>query len=222
MRILISGASGLIGRALVKSLSVPSAANNFAPEVFSLVRRAPQNAREVFFDGVSRIDLAACERFDAVVHLGGENVGSGSGALAAIGRWDEAKKHAILHSRRAGTTLLAKSLAALRHPPRVLVSASGVGFYGADAGDAPVDEAAPRGTGFLAEVSRVWEESTAPARDAAIRVVNLRFGVVLAREGGVVGACARVQSRGSPAPPRCTQLTLNTFSTPRRQAAASL
>ena len=117
----------MVGRALVASLSTPSAANAFAPEIYSLVRHKPAHAREIFFDGVSRIDVGACESFDAVVHLAGENVGSGSGPLAFLGRWDDAKKHAILNSRRAGTTLLSKSLAALRQPPRVFVSASGVG-----------------------------------------------------------------------------------------------
>lgn len=178
----------MVGRALVASLSTPSAANAFAPEIYSLVRHKPAHAREIFFDGVSRIDVGACESFDAVVHLAGENVGSGSGPLAFLGRWDDAKKHAILNSRRAGTTLLSKSLAALRQPPRVFVSASGVGYYGTDAGDAPVDETAPQGAGFLAQVARVWEESTAPAADAGIRVVNLRFGVVLSQTGGVIGA----------------------------------
>lgn len=187
MRILISGASGMVGRALVASLSRPSATTRFSPEIYTLVRRAPTSSHEIFFDSSSRIDAKGCEGFDAVIHLAGENVGSGSGPLAFLGRWDENKKHDILHSRRAGTALLSKALAACRKKPRVLVSASGVGFYGTDGGDKELDEIAPMGKGFLAQVARVWEENTAPARDAGIRVVNLRFGVVLSKTGGVIG-----------------------------------
>jgi len=119
------------------------------------------------------------------VHLAGENIGSGEGPLAALGRWSDRKKHAIVESRRRGTLLLARSLAALKRKPRVLVSASGVGFYG-DAGDAALTEASPKGRGFLADVADVWEASTAPAEEAGVRVARLRFGVVLSRAGGVV------------------------------------
>ena len=188
-RVLVSGASGMVGRALVAALSVPSAANGFAPAVSTLVRRPARAANEVFWDGASRIDLAACEGFDAVVHLAGENVGSGSGGLSALtGRWDARKKHDIMASRRDGTRLLARSLAALRAPPRVLVTASGVGFYGAACGDAELGEDAPRGAGFLADVAAEWEAAAAPAAAAGVRVVNLRFGVVLSATGGVIGA----------------------------------
>jgi uncharacterized protein (TIGR01777 family) len=115
----------------------------------------------------------------------GENIGSGEGYLAFTGRWTDRKKFDIMESRRRGTALLSKALASLERPPAVLVSASGVGFYG-DGGEAELTEAAPRGRGFLADVADVWESSTAPARDAGIRVVNLRFGVILSAGGGVV------------------------------------
>lgn len=188
MRILISGASGMIGRALIASLSRPSATTRFNPEIFTLVRRPPTSSREIYFDCATRIDAKGCDGFDAVVHLAGENVGSGAGPLAFLGRWDEQKKHDILHSRRQGTALLSKALAACRVKPRVLVSASGVGFYGTHTPpDLELAEDAPNGDGFLAQVAKVWEENTAPAKEAGIRVVNLRFGVVLSKTGGVIG-----------------------------------
>jgi NAD dependent epimerase/dehydratase family enzyme len=200
-RVLISGASGLIGRALTAALSAPTAANAFAPEVHALVRRpARAGAREVFWDAAARIDVDACEGFDAVVHLAGENVGSGGGGpLGFTGRWDARKKHDILASRTAGTALLARTLAALRSPPRVLVCASGVGFYG-DGGDAVLSEAAPRGAGFLADVSAAWEAAAQPAADAGVRVVHLRFGVVLSKEGGMIGTATEASAGALRAP----------------------
>jgi uncharacterized protein (TIGR01777 family) len=154
--------------------------------VLTLVRRAPRDASEVWWQpSEGQIDLRALEGLDAVVHLAGENIGSGEGPLAALGRWSDRKKHTIVESRRRGTLLLARSLAALRQRPRVLVSASGVGFYG-DGGEAALTEAAPRGRGFLADVADVWEASTAPAEEAGVRVARMRFGVLLSRSGGVV------------------------------------
>ena len=186
-RVLVSGATGMVGRALTAALSTPSAENRFNPQISTLVRRAPRGPGEIFWDPVAgRIDIAALEGFDAVVHLAGENVGSGEGLLAATGRWTARKKFDILESRRRGTALLAGSLAALERKPRVLVSASGVGFYGLGCGDAPLGEGAPRGRGFLAEVAGVWEGATVRAAEAGVRVVNLRFGVVLAGSGGAL------------------------------------
>ena len=185
-RILVSGASGMLGRALVAQLRTPSAANGFRPQVLTLVRRAPRDASEVWWQPQEgQIDLRALEGLDAVVHLAGENIGSGEGPLAALGRWSDRKRHAIVESRRRGTLLLARSLAVLRQRPRVLVSASGVGFYG-DGGEVALTEASPRGRGFLADVADVWEASTAPAEEAGVRVARLRFGVILGRSGGVV------------------------------------
>lgn len=176
----------MMGRALIKSLSAPSVANAFQPQVFTLVRRQPANDTEVYWDPYEmRIDVKKCEGFDAVVHLAGENVGSGEGILAATGRWTERKKYDIMESRRRGTLLLSQTLAILKRRPRVLVSASGVGYYGS-AGDVELTEAAPKGRGFLSDVADVWEQNTRPAAEAGIRVVNLRFGIVLSRRGGVV------------------------------------
>jgi len=227
-RVLVSGASGLIGRALTAALGAPTAANGFAPEVHALVRRpARAGAREVFWDAAARIDVDACEGFDAVVHLAGENVGSGGGGpLGFTGRWDARKKHDILASRAAGTALLARTLAALRAPPKVLVCASGVGFYG-DGGDAPLTEAAPRGAGFLAEVAAAWEAAAQPAADAGVRVVHLRFGVVLSREGGMIGARrargrAHARAAAARAPPNTAPAQPSSASPSRSASAAPL
>lgn len=186
LKVLVSGASGMVGRALCAELERPSALNSFHPQVYRLVRRAPENDREIYWQPHEmRVDLKRMEGFDAVVHLAGENVGSGEGFLAFTGRWTQRKKYDILESRRRGTQLLAQAVGALRDKPRVFISASGVGFYG-NGGEAELTEASPTGSGFLAEVSRTWEASTAKAAEAGVRVVNLRFGVILSRTGGVI------------------------------------
>ncbi len=172
MRILVSGAGGLIGSALVRRLAAPI-------EVVRLVRREPApGAAEIRWDpAAGTIDAERLEGLDAVVHLAGENVGSG--------RWTSARKARIRNSRVDGTRLLAQTLAGLARPPKVLVSASAVGIYG-NRGDEELDEASEPGVGFLAEVCRDWEAATTPASEAGIRVVLARFGVVLAREGGAL------------------------------------
>jgi uncharacterized protein (TIGR01777 family) len=117
------------------------------------------------------------EGLDAVVHLAGENV---------AGRWTRAKKARIRDSRVRGTRLLAEALARSRRPPKVLACASAVAYYG-DRGEEVLRESSPPGRGFLAEVCRAWESATAPAAERGIRVVNLRFGLVLSRAGGALG-----------------------------------
>ena len=117
------------------------------------------------------------EGADAVVHLAGENI------VAA--RWTAARKEKIRRSRSDGTRFLCESLANLSAPPRVLVAASAIGYYG-HRGDETVDERSPPGTDFLARVCREWEEATQPAQQADIRVANLRIGLVLAAEGGAL------------------------------------
>jgi uncharacterized protein (TIGR01777 family) len=114
---------------------------------------------------------------DAVVHLAGESI--------AAGRWTAAVKERIRRSRVDGTRLLAETLARLERRPRVLVSASAVGYYG-DRGDEPLTEESPPGVGFLADVARAWEAAADPARAVGIRVVHPRLGLVLAREGGAL------------------------------------
>ena len=162
---------------------MPSAANFFHPQVYRLVRRAPEFERDIYWDPErGRIDVNALEGFDAVVHLAGENL---AGPLG-LG-WSASKKHSIMESRRRGTTLLCQALANVKRKPSVLVAASGVGFYGS-CGDDVVDETRPKGVSFLSDVAEVAEASTAAAARAGIRVVNTRFGIILSETGGVVGA----------------------------------
>lgn len=121
--------------------------------------------------------MSALEGIDAVVHLAGESI--------AAGRWTEAKKVRIRESRVRGTRAIAEALARLRRRPSALVCASATGYYG-DRGAEILVEDSPPGAGFLAEVVRVWEAAAAPAREAGIRVVHLRSGVVLSQAGGAL------------------------------------
>jgi uncharacterized protein len=171
MKILISGSTGLVGSALVPCLSAGG------HQVVRVVR-VPSGNNEVFWDpSRGEIDLTKLEGFDAVVHLAGENI--------AARRWNAEQKARIRDSRIQGTRLLADSIAKLRHAPRVLVSASAIGFYG-DRGDTILNESSPGGDGFLAEVCREWEAATAPAAALGIRVVNLRFGIILSPRAGAL------------------------------------
>ena len=164
LRVLITGASGMIGSALTVFLE------SGGHEVVRLVRRTPVSDSEVAWDPSSgEIDLAALEGIDAVFHLAGENI--------AAGRWTDARRRSILESRVSSTELLCKALQEMRQPPSVLVSASAVGIYGTT--EEPVDESAPVGEGFLADVTAAWERAADPARAAGIRVVHARLGVVL-------------------------------------------
>lgn len=172
LTVAITGASGLIGRALSAFLSTGG------HRVLRLVRDPAQAGEDAVWwspaDG--RIDAARLEGIDAVVHLAGESVD---------GRWTQSKRRAIEASRVDGTDLLARALAGLDEPPRVLISASAVGWYG-DTGDRVVDEDSPAGDDFLAGVCQRWEAAASPARAAGIRTVNLRLGVVLDPAGGAL------------------------------------
>ncbi|MDK1476768.1 TIGR01777 family oxidoreductase [Streptomyces sp. 549] len=173
MRIVITGASGLIGSALVRSL------RSDGHDVARLVRRPPAAADEVEWDPqAGRVDSAGLEGCDAVVHLAGAGVGDK--------RWTDGYKRVIRDSRVQGTATLAAALADLHTPPKVFVSGSAIGFYG-DTGDRAVDEDAPPGTGFLPEICQEWEAAAAPAADAGIRTVFPRTGLVVSREGGAWG-----------------------------------
>jgi uncharacterized protein (TIGR01777 family) len=175
MRVVVSGSSGLIGTALGASLA------STGDEMIRLVRRSPTSPGEIGWDPLAAdggIDRGAIDGADAVVHL--------AGAPIAAGRWTAARKQEIRDSRVAGTRGLVSALAAMDQPPSVLLSGSAIGYYG-DTGGREVDESAPPGAGFLADVVRDWEAAAAPARDAGIRVVNLRTGIVLSRQGGVLG-----------------------------------
>ena len=169
-RVLISGASGLIGSAMVRSLERADAA------VVRLVRGTPRNAEEIGLDSREDLARATVSGFDAVIHLAGESV---------VGRWSEAKKKKIRESRVQGTANLANALAATQIKPKVFVCASAVGFYG-DRGDEVLTERSDSGKGFLAEVARDWEAAALLASDAGIRTVNLRTGLVLSANGGAL------------------------------------
>jgi uncharacterized protein (TIGR01777 family) len=173
LRVIVSGASGLIGCRLTTYLS------DRGHRVDSLVRRAPiPDGNEIRWHPEShRIDRERMEGADAVIHLAGENI--------AAGRWTPARKERILRSRVDGTRFLCESLASLAARPRVLVAASAVGYYG-DRLDESVDEQSAPGSGFLARVCHGWEEATQSAQQASIRVVHLRIGMVLAAEGGAL------------------------------------
>lgn len=172
MQIAITGSTGLIGSALVSAL------RDGGRTVVRLVRRRPTADDEVRWDPFGEVDTAALEGVDAVVHLAGAGIGER--------RWTSCYRQQIRDSRVEGTRTLARALAGMRKPPSVLVSASSTGFYG-DTGDRAVDEDAPGGAGFLAEVCRDWEAAARPAAEAGIRVVHPRTGLVLAREGGLLG-----------------------------------
>jgi uncharacterized protein len=175
VRVVVSGSSGLIGGALGASLA------GTGDEMIRLVRRSPASAAEIQWDPHApggALDPAALAGADAVVNL--------AGAPVAAGRWTAARKREIRDSRVLGATGLVSALRAMDHPPSVLLSGSAIGYYG-DTGGREVDESAPAGSGFLADVVRDWEAAAAPARDAGIRVVNLRTGIVLSPRGGVVG-----------------------------------
>lgn len=173
LRIALSGGSGLIGRSLRAFLTTGG------HTVVALVRRAAGPGEIVWNPAADRLDAAALEGFDAVIHLGGAGI--------AQRRWTRARKAVIRDSRVRSTGLLARGLAGLRRPPRAFLCASALGFYG-DRGDEVLREDSPVGAGFLPEVCEAWEAACAPAREAGIRVVNLRTGIVLARRGGALAA----------------------------------
>ncbi|KJK47035.1 TIGR01777 family oxidoreductase [Streptomyces sp. NRRL F-4428] len=173
MRIAITGSTGLIGSALVRSLRADG------HEVVRFVRREPAGAGEAGWDPErGRVDRAALAGCGAVVHLAGAGIGDH--------RWTAAYKRKIRDSRVLGTAALAHALAGLDEPPGVLVSGSAVGYYG-DTGDRVVDEDAPAGQGFLPSVCVEWEAAAAPAREAGIRTAYARTGLVVAKEGGAWG-----------------------------------
>lgn len=174
MRVVVSGAGGFIGRPLCAHLAAAG------HDVRRLVRRAPRAPDEIAWDPIAgAIDRAGLEGADAVINL--------SGASLAGGRWTAARRAVLRESRTGTTALLARTLASLERRPRVLLSASAVGWYG-DRGDTWVDESSGPGSGFLAEMARAWESAAAPAADAGIRVAHPRSGLVLDPGGGVLAA----------------------------------
>jgi uncharacterized protein len=180
VKIVITGSSGLIGTALVTQLRADG------HDVLRMVRRAPKAADEIQWNpgaadserAIGPAALDALQDTDAAVNL--------AGAPIAPRRWTARVKREILASRVDGTTALATALAGLRRRPAVLVSGSAIHWYGTT-GDRGVDESSPAGTGFLAEVTGKWEAATKPAEQAGMRVVRMRTGLVLSKQGGILG-----------------------------------
>jgi uncharacterized protein (TIGR01777 family) len=171
MKVLISGASGLVGRAVVQAYL------DAGHDVARLVRRRISvSENNHFWDpAAGKLDPAALAGVDVLIHLGGDNI--------AAGRWTAEKKNRIRDSRVNSTRLLAETAANLERPPTTFLCASAIGFYG-DRGNETLDESSSPGTGYLAEVCQAWEAACQPARDKGIRVVNLRFGMILSPDGG--------------------------------------
>jgi uncharacterized protein (TIGR01777 family) len=169
--VAISGSSGLIGSALTRAF------NARGSEVRRIVRDAPTADADIPWDTRhSTIDPAKLAGVDAVINLAGENLAQ---------RWTSAARRRIRDSRVNGTSALARALAKLEVKPRVLLSGSAIGIYG-NRGDQVLDETSSLGDDFLAEVCKAWEAATTPASDAGIRVVNLRTGIVISRDGGAL------------------------------------
>ncbi|HEY8749237.1 MAG TPA: TIGR01777 family oxidoreductase, partial [Tepidisphaeraceae bacterium] len=173
LRIAISGASGLIGTALKAFLRTGG------HHVQVLVRHSPDRSKgEIQWDPVAgRIDGDALESVDAVVHLSGESL--------AAGRWTQERKQRFVESRLKSTDLLSRTLAGLKKPPRVMVSASAIGMYG-NRGDEILTESSPKGAGFLPDLCEKWEAASRPAIDGGIRVVHPRIGIVMSARGGAL------------------------------------
>jgi uncharacterized protein (TIGR01777 family) len=171
MKVLISGATGLIGSALIPELESGG-------HQITRLTRSPRSGNDVGWNpDAGEIDASRLEGHDAVVHLAGESIGEG--------RWTQEKKRRILQSRTKGTRLLADTIVNLPEPPNVMVSASAVGYYG-DRGNELLREESGPGSDFLAEVCKAWEAAADPAREAGARVVHPRNGVVLSTKGGAL------------------------------------
>jgi hypothetical protein len=173
LHIALSGASGLVGSSLIPLLTAEG------HTVRRLVRgKTRLSESEIGWDPAGgRLQPADLQRVDAVIHLAGESIASG--------RWTEEKRKRIRDSRVDSTRLLAETLARIERPPKILLCASAVGYYG-NRGNELLNEESSPGQGFLAGTCRQWEEAAEPARQAGIRVANLRFGVILSRHGGAL------------------------------------
>ncbi|MGV9305410.1 TIGR01777 family oxidoreductase [Nonomuraea sp. NPDC003727] len=186
MAIIVTGASGLLGRALVGALTAEG------ENVVRLVRRTPRRTDESFWQpdkGV--VDRAVLEGARAVVHLAGAGLGER--------RWSDDYRREILDSRVMGTRTLVTALKELESPPEVLMSASGAGFYG-DTGDRVTDESGPRGEGFLAELCERWEAEAGQATQAGVRTATLRTAITLSAQGGALKQILPIFRMGLGAP----------------------
>jgi len=171
MKVLIAGAGGLVGSALIPALEAEGS------EVTRLVRSSAGAGEIEWHPNNDQIDATKLEGFDAIINFAGENI--------AGGRWTDEQKRKIRDSRVNGTHLLSEAIAGLKQKPKVFLCASATGIYG-DRDDETLDEQSDSGGGFLAGVCREWEKATEPAAAAGGRTVNLRFGPILAREGGML------------------------------------
>ncbi|TKK80655.1 TIGR01777 family protein [Herbidospora galbida] len=206
MKIAVTGASGLIGTALTASL------RQSGHEVLSLVRRPPTSPGQVQWDPAGGVlDPADLAGVEAIVHLAGAGIGDH--------RWTDSYKRTVIESRRMGTSTLVRALNAMDKPPSVLLSGSAVGYYG-DTRDRIVDETAPRGAGFLADVCGAWEEAAQPARQSGMRVVTMRTGVVLSKRGGMLGQILPIFRIGMGAPLGSGEQYLSWISVPDWVSAA--
>jgi len=183
LRILVTGASGVIGRDLLPLLTTGG------HQVFTLVRRRPDAAKgEIYWDPANGIlNESDLPEIDGVIHLAGEYIG--------LGRWKEEKKRRVIDSRIKGTRLLAGVLAGRSKPPKVFLCASAVGFYG-NGRDRIIDETHPSGNDFISEVCRLWEKGTESAREAGIRTVFMRLGIGLTPRGGALQRILATSSLG--------------------------
>ena len=170
LRVLVTGASGPIGKALLPSLR----ASGYL--VTRLVHRPVSGSEQIQWDPTQPLAPESVSGFSAVIHLAGETI---------VGRWTEAKRTRIRDSRTLGTRHLAQALAHTNKPPRVFISGSAIGFYG-DRGDEVLTEESAPGSGFLAEVCQEWEAASRPASEAGIRTAHLRTGIVLSADGGAL------------------------------------
>lgn len=172
MKVLVTGSTGLVGKKIVSGLK------DAGHQVVKLVRGETRGSDEFTWDPEGgKIDARAFEGVDSVIHLAGEGI--------ATKRWSAEQKAKIKDSRVKGTLLISNTIAALPKPPKALISASAIGFYG-DRGNEMLTEGSTNGEGFLAEVCREWEGATRSAEAVGVRVVHGRLGVVLSRDGGAL------------------------------------
>jgi uncharacterized protein len=186
MAIIVTGASGLLGSALVQTL------RDEGREVIRLVRRDPRGPGEAYWQPREQVvDLTVLDGAEAVVHLAGAPIGDR--------RWSEAYKLELVTSRVESTRVLVNALREVERPPEVLLSASGVDFYG-DTGDREIDESQGKGTGFLSDLCEQWEQEARRAGEAGIRTVQLRTGLALSKRGGALGRMLPIFRMGLGAP----------------------
>jgi uncharacterized protein len=173
MKILLSGSNGLVGSELKNDLT------NKGHNVISLIRNKNHESNSsVYWDYENKIlDLDNLNEIDCVIHLAGENI--------SAKRWTEKQKKKILESRTQSTNFLIKSISKLERKPHSFICSSAIGYYG-NRGEEVLIEESEKGTGFLSDVCQDWERCTLPAKEAGMRVVNLRFGVVLSEKGGAL------------------------------------